>query len=166
MSYIKQILEATPHRTTAVQPLFSHLWNHLNKTNKTWWRRISDVLLSTPSRRHASVGWSRGTYLQQLCTYTGFSLKDLPGAMDDRNRWKARERERESGKSVLAVRLDNDDDDDDVLLVRKFILFYSFTYLMKYWQTLLLILIRIFFDLILGFLFIYFLFSVISFKSN
>ncbi len=31
----EQILEAAPHKTTAIQPLTSHLTDHLNKTNKT-----------------------------------------------------------------------------------------------------------------------------------
>ena len=34
-SYIKQIQEATPHETTAVQQITSHLINYPNKTNKT-----------------------------------------------------------------------------------------------------------------------------------
>ena len=36
MSYFEQILEATPHKTAAVQPLTSHLKNHTGKTNKMW----------------------------------------------------------------------------------------------------------------------------------
>ena len=35
VSYLEQILEATPHETTAVLPLTSHLKNYSNKTNKT-----------------------------------------------------------------------------------------------------------------------------------
>ena len=34
-SYREQILEATPHETTAVWPLTSHLRNHPSKMNKT-----------------------------------------------------------------------------------------------------------------------------------
>ena len=34
MSYIKQILEATSHKTTAVQTPISCIKNHPNKTNK------------------------------------------------------------------------------------------------------------------------------------
>ena len=36
MRYLEQIQEATPHRTTAVQPLTSHLKNHPSKMNKIW----------------------------------------------------------------------------------------------------------------------------------
>ena len=34
-SYIKQILETTPHNTRAVRPFTSSLWNHPSKVNKT-----------------------------------------------------------------------------------------------------------------------------------
>ena len=34
-SYFAQILEATPHETTAVRPLASYLKNYPSKTNKT-----------------------------------------------------------------------------------------------------------------------------------
>ena len=51
--YSKQIREATPYNTTAVQPLTCNFANHSNKTNKTLWlllmkqnKLISDVLLS------------------------------------------------------------------------------------------------------------------------
>ena len=45
---------------------------------------ISDVLLWTPSHGRASVIRPRRTYLQLLCEDTGYSLKDLPGAMEDK----------------------------------------------------------------------------------
>ena len=47
----------------------------------------------------ARVGRPGNTYLQQLCTDTGCSMKDLPKAMDDRD-----EERRGPGKSVPAVR--------------------------------------------------------------
>ena len=37
--------------------------------------------------------------------------EDLPGAMDDRDRW------REKGKSVLSARLDDDDDDEEDIYI-------------------------------------------------
>ena len=86
MDYIEQILEATPDETTAIRLLPSHLPNYPNKTNKTCGillkkkkkdEFISDILLSSPTH------------------------EDLPGAMDDRDGWRASERE--SGKSVLAA---------------------------------------------------------------
>ena len=53
-----------------------------------------------PTHGCASAGRPARTYLQQLCTDIGCSLKDLPGAVDD---------ERESMKFVLAAQLDDDE---------------------------------------------------------
>ena len=39
---------------------------------------ISDILLWTPSYKHAGVGWPTRTYLHLLCTDTRCSLEDLP----------------------------------------------------------------------------------------
>ena len=54
----------------------------------------------------SSIGWSTRTYLKQLCPDTGCSLEDQPETVDDRD--KRSERERESGKSMLARRHDDD----------------------------------------------------------
>ena len=54
---------------------------------------ISDVFLWIPLHGRASVGWPTRTYLQQLCTDTGYSLEDLQEAMDDRDKWRERVRE-------------------------------------------------------------------------
>ena len=74
------------------------LYDHRPPISKTIQiRRTStagDILLWTPSRGYASIGWSKRTYQQQLCLDTWYSLEDLPYEMDD---------ERESGKSVLAA---------------------------------------------------------------
>ena len=45
---------------------------------------ISDILLWTPSHRRIKAGLPARTDIQQLCTDTGCSFEDLPGAMDDR----------------------------------------------------------------------------------
>ena len=82
---------------------YKNTWNHLTVCRKEYiyiyiyiyighyWRSkdklISDVLLWTPSHRHASVGRLTKTYLQHLCTDTGFRLEDLLEAMDDRDEW-------------------------------------------------------------------------------
>ena len=66
--------------------------------------RACDVLLWTPPHGRASVGRPTKTYLQRLDTDTGCSQEDLPEAMDERHEW------RESGKSVLAPRHENDND--------------------------------------------------------
>ena len=54
----------------------------------------------------ANVGRPTRIY-QLLCTDTRWSLEDLLEAMGDRDE------SQESGKSMLAVWLDDDDDDDD-----------------------------------------------------
>ena len=61
-------------------------------------------LLWTPTHWRASVSHRARTYLNQLCADTGWSLKDLLRAMNDRDE----ERERESGQSVLSVLFDDD----------------------------------------------------------
>ena len=63
-----------------------HYWRSKDKL-------ISDILLWTPTHRHASVGRSARIYLLQLCADTGSSFKDLPRAMDDRDRRSERVRE-------------------------------------------------------------------------
>ena len=54
---------------------------------------ISDILLWTPSHGRVKAGQSAGTYIQQRCVNTGFSLEDHPEAMDDRDEWRERVRE-------------------------------------------------------------------------
>ena len=94
---IKQVLEATTHKTAAVPPI--------SKTIQIWqtrhaghcWRSknelISDILLWTPSHGCACVGWPTRIYLQQLCMDTGCCLEDLLEVMDDRDKWWERVRE-------------------------------------------------------------------------
>ena len=52
---------------------------------------MSSILLWTPSHGRAKAGrakkgWPARTYLQKLSADTAYSPKDLPGAMDDRER--------------------------------------------------------------------------------
>ena len=58
---------------------------------------ISYILLWTPSHGRAKAGWPARTYIQQLCADTGYSLEDLPGAMNDRHGWRERAREIHAG---------------------------------------------------------------------
>ena len=94
----EQILETTPHKTAAVQPLTSHLKNHLRRTRyaRHCWRNqdelISDILLWTPIYEHTTVGWPARTYLHQLCADTGCILENLQRAMN-RDGWGERTRE-------------------------------------------------------------------------
>ena len=116
--YLEQILKATSHETIAIRPLTSLL-----KTIQVRWTRyvghcwrsekgfIGEVLLWTPTHGRASFSRPARTYSHQFCTDTGCSLEDLPETMVYRDGWRERERERESGKSVLSAWLDDDDDD-------------------------------------------------------
>ena len=73
---------------------------------------ISAILLWTPSHGQAKVGQLTRTDIQQLCADKGCSLEDLPGAMDDRDRWQERVREIHASST-----LDDDDDDDEFLVI-------------------------------------------------
>ena len=75
-----------------------HCWRSKGKL-------ISDVPLWTLSHGRARIGWPARAYLQQLCTDTRCNMKTC------RKRWTiGTSGRRGSGKSVPAVR--NDDDDD------------------------------------------------------
>ena len=58
-----------------------HCWRSRNEL-------ISDILLWTPSHGRAKAGWPARTYIQELCADTGYSLEDILGVMDDRDRWQ------------------------------------------------------------------------------
>ena len=85
------------------QQLFSHLppitkaikVRQTRHAGHCWRSRdefINDVLLWTPSHGQAKAGRLVQTYIQQLCVDTGCSLVDLPGAMNNRERWEKRVR--------------------------------------------------------------------------
>ena len=61
---------------------------------------ISDIILWTPSHRGANVGRPSRTCIQQLCVSRVYSVEDLPGAMDDRDGWRARVGEIRAGRST------------------------------------------------------------------
>ena len=58
---------------------------------------ISDVLLWTPTYGRAKAGPPAQTYIQQLCEDMGCSPEDLPGAMNDREKWRERIRDIRTG---------------------------------------------------------------------
>ena len=58
---------------------------------------ISDVLLWTPAYGQAKAGRPARTYLQQLFEDTGCNPKDLPKAMNDREKWRERVRDIRAG---------------------------------------------------------------------
>ena len=98
------------HENAAVQPPTTH-----HKTIKVWWTRdaghcwrskdelISDKLQWTPSHGWTKAGRPARTYKQHLCADTGCSLEDLPGAMDDRDRWRKRVRESRASNATSCI---------------------------------------------------------------
>ena len=103
---------ATLNKFWRQHPTKQHLYGHSPPITKTikvrrakhaghCWRsrdkRISDVLLWTPSHWWAKVGWPARTYIPQLCVGTGCSLESLPRAMDDREGWRERVKEVHAG---------------------------------------------------------------------
>ena len=97
-----RMLRAVLNKSWRQHPTKEQLYRHLPLIMKpTWIRRtrhvghcwrtkdelISDILLWTPSHRRAKVGRPARTYIQQLCADTGCSLEDLPGVMNNRDRW-------------------------------------------------------------------------------
>ena len=103
-----RMLWAILNKSWRQHPTKQHLCGHLTPISNTieirqirlaghCWRSkdklISDVLLWTLSHGWARVGRPARTYLQRLCTDTGCSIEDLPGAMDDKKRWREKVRE-------------------------------------------------------------------------
>ena len=97
MSYSEEILEAAPRTTATVWVTVSNLTKHpkldeqeivvvAEKLSKTHHR-------SSPMKFYTGIhqGWSSTkTYINQLCANTRYRLKDLLGAMNHRNGWRAR----------------------------------------------------------------------------
>ena len=99
------MLQETLNKSWRQHPTKQQLYAYLPPITKTiqvrrtrhagrCWRSkdelISDILLYTPSHGWEKAGRPGRIYIQQLCTNTGCSLEDLPGAMSDRDRWRER----------------------------------------------------------------------------
>ena len=102
------MLRAILNKSWRQHPTRHQLYGHLPPITKTiqvrrtrhaghCWRSrdelISDVLLWTPTYGRAKAGRPARTYIQQLCEDTGCSPEDLPGAMNDREKWRERVRD-------------------------------------------------------------------------
>ena len=114
-SYYTRMLWAILNKSWRQHPTKPQQYGHLPPIMKTiqvrWtrhvghcWRSkdklISNILLWTPSHERAKARRPTRTYIQQLCANTGYSLEDLPGAMDDRDRWWERVREIHAGSVI------------------------------------------------------------------
>ena len=100
-----RMLRAILNKSWRQHPTRHQLYGHLPPITKTIqvrrtrhaghsWRSkdelISDVLQWTPGYGQAKTGRPARTYIQQLCEDTGCSPEDLPGAMNDREKWRER----------------------------------------------------------------------------
>ena len=105
-----RMLQAILNKSRRQHPSKQQLYGHLPPITKTiqvkrirlaghcWWskdERISDMILWSPSHGRAKAGRPARTYIQLLCAHTGYSLEDLPGAMDNRDGWRERESQRD-----------------------------------------------------------------------
>ena len=103
-----RMLQAIVNKSWQKHPTRHQLYGHLPSITKTiqvrrtrhaghCWRSrdelISDVLLWTPTYGLAKAERPARTYIQQLCEDTGCSPKDLPEAMNDREKWRERVRD-------------------------------------------------------------------------
>ena len=103
-----RMLRAILKKSWRQHPARHQLYGHLPPITKTiqvrrtryaghCWRSmdvlISDVLLWTPAYGQAKTGRLARTYIQQLCKDSGCSSKDLPEAMNDRDKWWERVRD-------------------------------------------------------------------------
>ena len=100
-----RILRAILNKSRRQHPTRHQLYGHLPPITETiqvrqsrhaahCWRSreelISDVLLWTPTYGQTKAA---RTYIQQLCEDTGCSSEYLPGAMNDREKWRERVRD-------------------------------------------------------------------------
>ena len=91
------------HRSPITKTIQVTRTRHAGHSCRSGNKLLSDILLWTPSHGRAKVGRPARTYIQQLCANTGYSLEDLPGAIETVSG-------RGSGRFVLAARHDDDSD--------------------------------------------------------
>ena len=108
-----RMLQAILNKSWRQHPIKQQLYRHLPPITKTiqvrqtrhaghcW--KSKDELLWTPSHGWVTFGPPARTYLQQLFADTGCILEDLLGVMDNKDKG-----ERESGRSMLVIRYDDD----------------------------------------------------------
>ena len=103
-----RMLRAILNKSWQQHPTKHQLYGHLPPISKIikvrqtthaghcWGSRdelISDELLWTPTYSRAKAGRPARIYIQQLCEDTECSPKDLPEAMNDREKWRERVRD-------------------------------------------------------------------------
>ena len=103
-NYIR-MLRAILNKSWWQHPTRHQLYGHLppiTKTIQVRWTRyaghcrrskdelIREIILWIPTYGRAKAGWPARTYIQQLLEYTGCGPKDLPEAMNNREKWRER----------------------------------------------------------------------------
>ena len=101
-----RMLRAILNKSWRQHPTRHQLYGHLPPITKTievrqtrhtghCWRSreklINDVLIWTPTYGRAKAGGPARTYIQPLCEDMGCSSEDLLEAMNDREKWRARD---------------------------------------------------------------------------
>ena len=95
---LRAVLNMSKRQPPPKQQLYGHLppitktievrrTRHAGHCRRSRDELISDILLWAPLHGRAKAERQARTNMQQLCADTGCSLEDLPGAMDDRDRW-------------------------------------------------------------------------------
>ena len=98
---LRAILKKSWRQHLTKQQLYDHLpfitktikvrqTRHVGHCCRTKDKLISNILLWTSSHGQAKAGQLARTYIQQFCADTGYSLEDLLGEMDNRDRWQER----------------------------------------------------------------------------
>ena len=115
ISYLEQILEATLHETRAVQPHTSHLKNiqvrRIRHTGRFGEARTNSSLMFFYGSLHIDVPVLAD--LQELIYIRSVQTQDVVLKTCLEQRIIGRVGERESGKYMQSLWLDDDDDDDD-----------------------------------------------------
>ena len=103
-----RMLQAILNKSWQQHPTRHQLYGHLPPITKTikarrtghaghCWRSkgelISDVLIWTPAYDQAKLGRPPRTYILQLCEDTGCSPEEMPGSINDREKWLERVRD-------------------------------------------------------------------------
>ena len=110
-----RMLQVILNKSWRQHPTKHQLYGHLPPITKTiqirrtrhaghCWRSreklISDLLLWTPTYDRVKAGRPARIYIQQLCENTGCSPEDLPGAVNNREKWRERVRDIRAGGMI------------------------------------------------------------------
>ena len=113
-----RMLQAIMKKSWRQHPTKQQLYSHqplIMKTIKVRWSRhaghcwgskdelINNILRWTSLHGRAKAGWPAKNYIQKLSADTGYSLKDLLGVMDNRDRCWERVREIHAGSTMMMI---------------------------------------------------------------